>query len=364
MIAAADELDAAVAGLDGGEVAVVLGTGVAEQEHVAVDAVHGALFAAGSDESLVGPGFAVVEGDRGEEAGAVEVAVLALEGHAVGFAGIGGEIGEGTEEQRTFAQADERLALHAADGGKLGGLMCPALATIAGEAGRCFEVEGLLLGFAVEAAEGHQAAVVQLDHWRVDARVTCSAAVAMRELLVGDGFGGPGLAAIGAFGEAGGGDVLRHPYRAVAAAHELVSDLAPRLDDLRLAPGDAVVGAVAHDVFTQAAHEVEERLVAIPPEFRRVVIHVRAVPKERCRLPFARAEAQTAGEVVQLRAGLIDAGIPHREQIAVRTFGDGGAVIVPCERRAKGVRLHFDEGLRSFKNRYIRVHPLDLRRAL
>jgi PAS domain-containing protein len=64
VIAAADELDAAVAGLDGGEVAVVLGAGVAEREHVAVDAVHGALFAAGGDEALVRPGFAVVEGDR------------------------------------------------------------------------------------------------------------------------------------------------------------------------------------------------------------------------------------------------------------------------------------------------------------
>jgi len=298
VIAAADELDAAVAGLDGGEVAIVLGAGVAEREHVAVDAVHGALFAAGGDESLVGPGFAVVEGDGGEEARAVVVAVLALEGHAVGFAGIRGEIGEGAEEQRTFAQADERLTLHAADGGEFGRFMRPGLAAVAGEAGGCFEVEGLLLGFAVEAAESHQAAIIELDDWRVDACVTCGAAVSMRELLVGDEFGGPSLAAIGAFGEAGSGNILRHPDRAIAAAHELVSDLAPRLDDLRLAPADAVVGAVAHDVLAVSACEVEERLFAIPPEFRPVIIHVRAVPKQRCGLPFARTDAQTAGEVV------------------------------------------------------------------
>lgn len=68
MVLAADELDAAFAGLDGGEVAVVFGAGVAERERVSVDAVHGALFAAGSDEAFVWPDFAVVEGDRGEKA--------------------------------------------------------------------------------------------------------------------------------------------------------------------------------------------------------------------------------------------------------------------------------------------------------
>ena len=59
VIAAADELDAAVAGLDGGEVAVVFGAGVAEWEQVAVDAVHDALFAAGGNETFVGQNFAV-----------------------------------------------------------------------------------------------------------------------------------------------------------------------------------------------------------------------------------------------------------------------------------------------------------------
>jgi hypothetical protein len=64
VITAADELDAAVAGLDGGEVAVVLGAGVADREYVAVDAVRGALFSAGSNETLVRPSFAVVRRKR------------------------------------------------------------------------------------------------------------------------------------------------------------------------------------------------------------------------------------------------------------------------------------------------------------
>jgi hypothetical protein len=54
VIAAADEL----------EVAVVLGAGVADREHVAVDAVRGALFSAGSNETLVRPDFAVVRRKR------------------------------------------------------------------------------------------------------------------------------------------------------------------------------------------------------------------------------------------------------------------------------------------------------------
>ena len=43
VIFAADELDSAVAGLDGGEVAVVFGTGIAERELIAVDPVDDAL---------------------------------------------------------------------------------------------------------------------------------------------------------------------------------------------------------------------------------------------------------------------------------------------------------------------------------
>jgi hypothetical protein len=70
---------------------------------------------------------------------------------------------------------------------------------------------------------------------------------------------------------------------------------------------------VAHDVFIATTGEVVDRLIAIPPELGRVVVDVRTIPEDGGWLPLAFAEPQSAGEVVQLRAAFIDAGILHGE---------------------------------------------------
>jgi hypothetical protein len=94
---------------------------------------------------------------------------------------------------------------------------------------------------------------------------------------------------------------------------------------------------------------MKERLIAIPPEFRRMIVHIRPIPEERGGFPRDRARAEAACEIAQLRAGLIDAGIPHREEITVRTFGDRGTVVVPGVGRTLRVWRHDHEGLRSFE---------------
>jgi hypothetical protein len=124
-----------------------------------------------------------------------------------------------------------------------------------------------------------------------------------------------------------------------------------------LAPRDAVVGAVAHDVLAQAAGEVEERLVAIPPEFRRVIVHVRAIPKERGGLPLALRRRADGWRGCSAPCRL------HRRRNttprADRRSGIRRWRGCDCARRTAGP-VEFggtdDEGLRSFK-RAASAHP-------
>ena len=88
----------------------------------------------------------------------------------------------------------------------------------------------------------------------------------MHQFLVGDWSGGPRLPAIAAESEARARRVLRHRDHAFAGADDSVADFTHRLDDLRLGPGRAVVGARAHDVLQLAAREMEQRPFAIPPQ--------------------------------------------------------------------------------------------------
>jgi hypothetical protein len=74
VIAAAEELDLAIAVLRGGEVAAGFGHGGAEiEEASAIGAGHGVLRAAGCDESAHGPDFEFIERDGGEEAVALKL---------------------------------------------------------------------------------------------------------------------------------------------------------------------------------------------------------------------------------------------------------------------------------------------------
>jgi hypothetical protein len=90
------------------------------------------------------------------------------------FAGlpVGPLVGEGAEEQRTLVQADEDLALDAADRRELHRGEAPGLAEIAGVTQRGFAPELLLHVRAVVAARGQNAAVGEFDHGSVDTRVT------------------------------------------------------------------------------------------------------------------------------------------------------------------------------------------------
>ena len=80
--------------------------------------------------------------------------------------------------------------------------------------------------------------------------------------------------------------------------------------------------------------EVEEGLLAIPPKFGRVVVDVRAIPEGRSLLPLALTKPQSAGGIAQFRRAFQDRGEPHGEQIAIGTFRDRRAVIVPGKERA------------------------------
>ncbi len=81
MVLAGDELDIAVAGLRGGEVAVVLGGSGTECELAAIDAIDGARFSARRYEASMRPGFTFIEGQSSEQTGSVECAAFAWEIH-------------------------------------------------------------------------------------------------------------------------------------------------------------------------------------------------------------------------------------------------------------------------------------------
>ena len=66
-----------------------------------------------------------------------------------------------------------------------------------------------------------------------------------------------------------------------------------------LRPGNAVVYRAAEQNVSMlpAFDNVEDCVVAVPPDFRRMIIHVLRIPERRGGLPFVRAEAQARGGV-------------------------------------------------------------------
>ena len=129
-------------------------------------------------------------------------------------------------------------------------------------------------------------------------------------------------------------------------------------------PRRTAVRRGADDVFREAACEVEDRVIAIPPELRRVIVHIRTVPEWRCRLPFIRGEPQTACGIAEIAAAFVHARKPHGKQIAIRALGDRRAVVVPRKKWAGGVRRDFHERLRPGENRDCRIHRLHFERPL
>ena len=95
-----------------------------------------------------------------------------------------------------------------------------------------------------------------------------------------------------------------------------------------------------------------------------MIIHIRTIPERRGRLPLAAAVAQTTGDVAQFGTAFIHAGIPNSEQIAIRAFGDAGAVIMRGEQGAKRVLLNLHERLWRDEHGNILPPFFDLHRAL
>ena len=99
--------------------------------------------------------------------------------------------------------------------------------------------------------------------------------------------------------------------------------------------------------------EVEDRSVTVPPDFRRVIVHVLCIPERRCRVPFLRTEPQTGRRVRRGEIGFAERGKPHREQVSVRALGDRGAVILADEHGADGARRNTHKQLRSLEERRV-----------
>ena len=174
---------------------------------------------------------------------------------------------------------------------------------------------------------------------------------------------GPGLAIVATDDERS--PVERDGKHAVTGADDVVSEFAAHRKKPRLRPGRSVVRGGADDVLS-GMHEdqMEECFVAIPPELRRVVVDVGAIPEGRRCFPVLRAETETAGGVAQLRPGLGDARIPDGEQIAIRTLGDGWAVIVLGKQRTDLSLGYLSIHPWPFEKRHGRILRNDLRRLL
>ena len=66
---------------------------------------------------------------------------------------------------------------------------------------------------------------------------------------------------------------------AIGEADDLIAKLTHGLHDGGFRPGDAVVFRSADDVLIATTGEMKQRLLAIPPDFRTMIIHIRAVPE-------------------------------------------------------------------------------------
>ena len=359
MVLAVDQLDAPIARLGDGEVAV----GIARRTVVVGDP-----FLWTDDEATVGPGFTFVVGNRRIEPRRCEVTARALESHAlVLLPWHPSLVGEGTEHDGAFLEPQHGGALRVAHDRKLTDLPMPRFAEIAGVAGGHLEVEELLLGiFGRQAAKGHEASVGEFDDGRMDAR-DARAAVAGANAVVASEIATtrlPGAAIVAADDERG--SVIGHRDHAVLGADGISCRLSVCPQHLGLAPGDAVIGGAAHEIVAMLTgfDEMIDRLVAIPPDLRRVIIHVLRIPEWRGRFPLHGTEAQSRAGVGRGEIGFAHGGEPHGEQIAIRALGDGRAVILADEHRADRAIGNANEGLRAFNERRLRWLRCDSRHGL
>jgi len=136
------------------------------------------------------------------------------------------------------------------------------------------------------------------------------------------------------------------------------------VDQPGLGPGRAAVGRgpehrgqVAPRGRGRKTVEMVDRLVSVEPQGRGVVVAVRGVPAGRGVFPFLRAEAKQAGRDPPLAARRRGAGVPDRQQVAVRAIHDGRVVIVFGEQRAVALRRDLDVHPRTAKVGFLRVRP-------
>src|ERR1051325_7651165 len=239
VILAADELDQIIARLAGGEVAGGLGHGVTENEIALVHTGQGAFGATGSDEFLHGPGLAFVEGHRGEQSVAGELAAVGgFERHAFSLAPVALLVGERAEEQRALVQSHQHSTLHTADGGELASLELPRFAPVAAVPDGRAEVERFLLLGRIDTTEGNEAPVGKLFYGVVYTRVAHTRHAGPPVGLPVRRGKGPRLAAVPADVEICTGLVAiqRENDRALARADGLVANLGLGLKRERLGP--------------------------------------------------------------------------------------------------------------------------------
>lgn len=162
------------------------------------------------------------------------------------------------------------------------------------------EVETLLRGLLRrKAGIGHETSVGQFDDGRMNSSnkwAFASRADVIHSATIPSGFH-PSPSVVAADRESR--KVERDRDDAFLRADGIAGRLSTCAHHFGLRPGNAVVYRAAEQNVSMlpAFDNVEDCVVAVPPDFRRMIIHVLRIPERRGGLPFVRAEAQARGGV-------------------------------------------------------------------